>query len=65
MLGAQASGGSLVKSKGGGRQQGGPGGPASSSAVPSAPQTLDECVAQVEAELATLGQAIPDISLFR
>ena len=36
-----------------------------SSVLPSAPQTLDECVAQVEAELATLGQAIPDISLFR
>ena len=65
MLGAQAGGGSLVKSKGGGRQQGGRGVPVSSSAVPSTPQTLDECVAQVEAELAILGEAIPDISLFR
>ena len=61
MLEAQASGGSLVKSEGG-RQQGEA---AASSAIPSAPHTLDECVAQVEAELAILGQAIPDISLFR
>ena len=64
MLEAQASGGSLVKSEGG-RQQGGRGEAAASSAIPSAPHTLDECVAQVEAELAILGQAIPDISLFR